>query len=98
MNPQFSRFSIPVLFLTCFDTHGTGSKRTLLHANSANSKILIVIGEGNNAVGGMQLFANREAGKSCSRSVLCIAGRRSYFDGGRVRHFGSYLYDLASAT
>jgi len=31
VSPQFSRFSIPVLFLTCFATQGNGPKRTFFH-------------------------------------------------------------------
>ena len=45
-----------------------------------------------------EIFADHEARKNCSRPVLGLTRRRSYLMGGRARHFGFYLYDLASAT
>jgi hypothetical protein len=63
-----------------------------------NSKVLIVIGEGNNAGGGMKYSQIKEQAKAAHVQCFVLLVADHNLMGGRVRHFGFYLYDLASAT
>ena len=65
---------------------------------SANAKVLIVIGEGNNAGGGIKYSQIKERAKAAHVQCFVILVADHNLMGGRVRHFGFNLYDLASAT
>jgi hypothetical protein len=67
-------------------------------ANSANSKILIVIGEGNNAGGTIKYSQIAKRAKAAHVQCFALLVADHNLMGGRVRHFGFYLYDLASTT
>jgi hypothetical protein len=67
-------------------------------ANSANSKILIVVGEGNNAGGEIKFSEIKKRAKAAHVQCFVLLVADHNLMGGRVRHFGFYLYDLASAT
>jgi hypothetical protein len=66
--------------------------------NGANSKILIVVGEGNDvrSVTGYSQIKKRAESAHVRCFVLLVADHNLI--GRRVRHFGFELYDLASAT
>ena len=66
--------------------------------DSANSKVLIVIGEGNNAGGGIKYSQIKKRAKSDHVQCFGLLVADHNLTGGRVRHFGFDLYDLASAT
>lgn len=92
------------------DAESGKNQRTLLYealntgllkletANSPNSKILIVIGEGNNAGGGVKYSQIARRAKAAHVQCFALLVADHNLMGGRVRHFGFYLYDLASAT
>jgi hypothetical protein len=67
-------------------------------ANSANSKILIVIGEGNNAGGAIKYSEIKKLAKAAHVQCFVLLVADHNLMGGRVRHFGFDLYDLASVT
>ena len=67
-------------------------------ANTANSKILIIVAEGND-VGSVTKYSQikkRAQSAHVQCFVLLVADHNLI--GGRVRHYGFDLYDLASAT
>ena len=92
------------------DAESGKNQRTLLYqalvagllklgtGNSANSKILIVVGEGNNAGGVIKYSQVAKVAKSAHVQCFALLVADHNLMGGRVRHFGFYLYDLASAT
>jgi hypothetical protein len=92
------------------DAESGKNQRTLLYqalvagllklgtGNSANSKILIVVGEGNNAGGAIKYSQVVKVTKSAHVQCFALLVADHNLMGGRVRHFGFYLYDLASAT
>ena len=67
-------------------------------ASSANSKVLIVIGEGNNAGGRLKYSEVKKRAKSAHVQCFVLLIADHNLMGGRVRHYGFDLYDLASAT
>jgi hypothetical protein len=92
------------------DAESGKSGRTLLYdalnlallesvgGNPANSKVLIVIGEGNNAGGTTKYSQIAKHAKTAHVQCFALLVADHNLMGGRVRHFGFYLYDLASAT
>jgi len=92
------------------DVESGENRRTLLYdalnvgllkfstANSANSKVLIIIGEGNNAGGTTKYSHVAKLAKTAHVQCFTLLVADHNLMGGRVRHFGFYLYDLASAT
>jgi len=66
--------------------------------NTATSKVLIIIGEGNNAGGGIKYSQIKKQAKSGHVQCFVLLVADHNLMGGRVRHFGFDLYDLASAT
>jgi hypothetical protein len=66
--------------------------------NPANSKVLIVIGEGNNSGGATKYSQIAKHAKTAHVQCFALLVAAHNLMGGRVRHFGFYLYDLASAT
>ena len=92
------------------DAESGKNQRTLLYealnvalqklekVNSANSKILIVVGEGNSAGGGIKYSHIAKRGKAAHVQCFALLVADHNLMGGRVRHFGFYLYDLAAAT
>lgn len=70
----------------------------LVTQESANSKILIVIGEGNNAGGGVRYSQIKKQAKLTGVQCFVLLVADHNLMGGRVRHFGFDLYELASAT
>jgi hypothetical protein len=66
--------------------------------NSTNSKTLIVVGEGNNAGGAIKYSQVARLAKSTHVQCFALLVADHNLMAGRVRHFGFYLYDLASAT
>jgi len=92
------------------DAESGKSQRTLLYealnvalqkletATSGNSKILIVVGERNNAGGGIKYSQIAKRAKTAHVQCFALLVADHNLMGGRVRHFGFYLYDLASAT
>ena len=64
----------------------------------ANSKVLIVIGEGNDAGSVARYDQVKKWAKSAHVQCFVFLVADHNLMGGRVRHFGFYLYDLASAT
>lgn len=92
------------------DAHSGKNGRTFLYdavnvgllkfdtGNSANSKVLIIIGEGND-VGSLARYSQiKKRAKSANVQCFVLLVADHNLMGGRVRHFGFYLYDLASAT
>ena len=67
-------------------------------ASSTNSKVLIVIGEGNNAGGRIKYSEIKKRAKSARVQCFVLLVADHNLMGGRVRHYGFDLYDLASAT
>ena len=67
-------------------------------ASSTNSKVLIVIGEGNNAGGQIKYSEVKKRAKSAHVQCFVLLIADHNLMGGRVRHYGFELYDLASAT
>ena len=92
------------------DAHSGKNGRTLLYdavnvgllkfdtGNSANSKVLIVIGEGNDAGSLTRYSQIKKHAKSTNVQCFVLLVADHNLMGGRVRHFGFDLYDLASAT
>ena len=92
------------------DADSMKNQRTLLYealnvgllkldtGNSANSKVLIIVGEGNNAGGGIKYSQIKKRAKSAHVQCFVLLVADHNLMGGRVRHFGFDLYDLASAT
>jgi hypothetical protein len=92
------------------DRESEKNQRTLLYeainvglikldtGNSANSKILIVIGEGNNSGGEIKYSQIKERAKSAHVQCFVLLIADHNLMGGRVRHFGFNLYDLSWAT
>lgn len=92
------------------DVESGKNQRTLLYeavdtallkldtASSANSKVLIVIGEGNNAGGRIKYSEIKKHAKSARVQCFVLLVADHNLMGGRVRHYGFDLYDLASAT
>lgn len=66
--------------------------------NQANSKVLIVVGEGNNAGGGIKYSEIKKRAKLAHVQCFALLVADHNLMGGRVRHYGFNLYDLASAT
>ena len=66
--------------------------------NSANSKVLIVIGEGNNAGGSIKYGEIKKRARAAHVQCFVLLVADHNLMGGRVRHYGFYLYDLAWAT
>ena len=95
---------------TRIDVESGKNQRTLLYealnialqkletATSANSKILIVVGEGNNTGGAIKYSQVAKRAKAAHVQCFALLVADHNLMGGRVRHFGFYLYDLASAT
>lgn len=92
------------------DVESGKNRRTLLYdaldaaltkfeaANKANSRVLVIIAEGNDA-GSVAKYSQVKKRASSARVqcfVLLVASHNLI--GGRVRHFGFDLYDLSSAT
>ena len=92
------------------DAQSGKNQRTLLYealnagllkldtGNVANSRVLIIIGEGNNAGGGVKYSQIKKLAKSAHVQCFVLLVADHNLIGGRVRHFGFDLYDLASAT
>jgi hypothetical protein len=92
------------------DAENKKNQRTLLYealnvgllklerANRANSKVLIVVGEGNNAGGTIKYSEIAKRAKAAHVQCFALLVADHNLMGGRVRHFGFDLYDLASAT
>jgi hypothetical protein len=92
------------------DTDSGENRRTLLHdalkvallkletGNTANSKILIVVGEGNDAGSVTRYSQIKKWARSVQVQCFVLLVADHNLMGGRVRHFGFDLYDLASAT
>ena len=92
------------------DVESRKSQRTLLYEalnvalqklaarEGSNSKVLIVIGEGNNAGGALKYSQIAKLAKTTHVQCFALLVADHNLIGGRVRHFGFYLYDLASAT
>ena len=92
------------------DAHSAKNGRTLLYdavnvgllkfntGNSANSKVLIIIGEGNDAGSLARYSQVKKRAKSANVQCFVLLVADHNLMGGRVRHFGFDLYDLASAT
>jgi hypothetical protein len=92
------------------DVESGKNRRTLLYdalnagllkldtGNGANSKVLIIIGEGNNAGGEIKYSQIKKRAKSAHVQCFVLLVADHNLMGGRVRHFGFDLYDLASAT
>jgi len=92
------------------DTESGKNRRTLLYdaldvallkletGNRANSKILIVVAEGNDAGSTARYSQIRKRAKSAHIRCFALLVADHNLMGGRVRHFGFDLYDLASAT
>ena len=92
------------------DVESGKNQRTLLYealytallkleaGNSANSKVLIVIGEGNNAGGNIKYAEIKKRARAAHVQCFVLLVADHNLMGGRVRHFGFYLYDLAWAT
>ena len=74
------------------------SLRKLDAGNRENSKVLIVIGEGNNAGGTVKYSEIKKQAKSAQVQCFVLLVADHNLMGGRVRHYGFYLYDLSSAT
>jgi hypothetical protein len=92
------------------DTESGESRRTLLYdalnvallkldtGNAANSKILIVVAEGNDAGSVTRYSQIKRRAQSAHVQCFVLLVADHNLTGGRVRHFGFDLYDLASAT
>jgi hypothetical protein len=92
------------------DAESGKNRRTLLNdaidvallkldtGNSANSRILIVVGEGNDAGSVPRYSQIKKRAKSAHVQCFVLLVADHNLIGGRVRHFGFDLYDLASAT
>ena len=92
------------------DVESGKNQRTLLYealnaallkletGNSASSKVLIVIGEGNNAGGSIKYAEIKKRARAAHVQCFVLLVADHNLMGGRVRHYGFYLYDLASAT
>ena len=92
------------------DTESEKNRRTLLYdalnvaltkldtRNSTNSKILIVVAEGNDAGSVMKYSQIKKRAQSAHVQCFVLLVADHNLMGGRVRHFGFDLYDLASAT
>src|SRR5581483_4033055 len=66
--------------------------------NSANSRILIVVGEGNDAGSVTRYSQIKKRAKAAHVQCFVLLAADHNLMGGRVRHFGFDLYDLASVT
>lgn len=92
------------------DTESGKNRRTLLNdaidvallkidtGNAGNSKILIVVAEGNDAGSLMRYSQIKKRAQSAHVQCFVLLVADHNLIGGRVRHFGFDLYDLASAT
>jgi hypothetical protein len=92
------------------DADSGENRRTLLYdafdvallkfdtGNSANSRILIVVGEGNDAGSATKYSQIKKRAKSAHVQCFVLLVADHNLIGGRVRHFGFDLYVLASAT
>ena len=92
------------------DREGARNQRTLLYEalnaalvkldtrDRANPKVLIVIGEGNNAGGNIKYAEIKKRARAAHVQCFVLLVADHNLMGGRVRHYGFYLYDLASAT
>lgn len=92
------------------DTESGKNRRTLLYdaldvallkletGNRANSKILIVVAEGNDAGSVTRYSQIKKQAKSGHIQCFALLVADHNLMGGRVRHFGFDLYDLASVT
>ena len=92
------------------DAESGKNRRTLLYdafnvallkfdtGNSANSRVLIVVGEGNDAGSVSRYSQIKKRAKSAHVQCFVLLVADHNLIGGRVRHFGFDLYDLASAT
>ncbi|HVS87447.1 MAG TPA: hypothetical protein VHF01_04400 [Candidatus Acidoferrum sp.] len=66
--------------------------------NSAKSKALIIIGEGNDSGSHLRVAQLKQLAKSNHVQCFVLLVADHNLMGGRERHFGFNLYDLASAT
>jgi hypothetical protein len=92
------------------DTESRKNQRTLLHdaldlalrkldsGNIANSRILIVVAEGNDAGSVTKYSQIKKRAKSAHVQCFVLLVSDHELIGGRVRRFGFGLYDLTSAT
>ena len=92
------------------DTESGKNRRTLLNdaldvalvkidsGNAGNSKILIIVAEGNDAGSVMKYSQIKKRAQSAHVQCFALLVADHNLMGGRVRHFGFDLYDLASAT
>lgn len=64
----------------------------------SSSRVLIVIGEGNDAGSSVKYSQIRKLARSNHVQCFALLVADHNLIGGRVRHYGWYLYDLASAT
>ncbi|PYV82974.1 MAG: hypothetical protein DMG05_27095 [Acidobacteria bacterium] len=91
------------------DVSSEKNQRTLLYealnagllkieGNGANSKVLLIIGEGNNADGAIKYWQIKKRAEATRVQCFVLLVADHNLMGGRVRHFGFYFYDLASAT
>ena len=80
-----------------YDGLDAGIEKLKAKANSG-SKILIVIGEGNDS-GSIARYAEvKKLAQSANVRCFALLVADHNLRGGRVRHFGFYLYDLTKAT
>jgi hypothetical protein len=70
----------------------------LVGRNPVNSKVLMVVGEGNNAAVRPNIRRSRSHAKAAEVQCFALLVAGHNLIGGRVRHFGLDLYDLGSAT
>lgn len=64
----------------------------------SSSRVLVVIGEGNDSGSSLTYSQIKTLAKSSHVQCFALLIADHNLMGGRVRHFGWYLYDLASAT
>lgn len=67
-------------------------------ASRGNSRVLIIVGEGNNAGGEIKYSVVKKQAKSAHVQCFVLLVADHNLMGGRVRHYGFDLYDLASTT
>jgi hypothetical protein len=80
-----------------YDALGLGLSK-LESGNSANARVLIVIGEGNDTGSVTRYSEVKKRAKSAQVQCFVLLVASHNLMGGRIRHFGFDLYDLASAT
>jgi hypothetical protein len=99
-----------VLSLIELDTERDKNERTRLYdalyagveklksKSAADSKILIIIGEGNDDGSATRYSQIKQWARSANIQCFALLVADHNLMGGRVRHFGFYLYDLAGVT